>query len=167
MTVPAFTVFAPTRVDVSGHDQWAVGNGFADVNAPKLTEVPTIFTCAMDDPLESKTDVKTKTQQRLCDIIASERIDTRTVTLNDMTIYTDGGDEEEAILAQFAVDKHISLFDRRYELSEKPLAVGDKGIAYSAVVSAIDPAGKAGEKFAYRVQFTEVQRSNSLQVALG
>lgn len=161
----SLTIFEPARIDVNGHAQVHIGAGFADVNAPKLTEVPVRITCALNDPPQSTTDVKTKSDQRLCDLNATERVDTRTTKMSDLTFYSDGGTSEAQFLAMVDVDKRVSMFVRPHLLSTAPLAVGDKGDAYNFKVAAIDRIGNSGDQWAYRLQLVDVTRSK-LNVAL-
>lgn len=161
----SLTVFEPARVDVNGHAQVHIGAGFADVNAPKLPEVPVKITCALNDPPQSTTDVKTKSDQRLCDLNATERVDTRTTKMTDLVFYGDGSAAEAQFLAMVDVDKRVSMFVRPYLLSTAPLAVGDKGDAYNLKVAAVDRQGNSGDQWSYKVQFVDATRSK-LNVAL-
>lgn len=165
MTVMTF--YSPERINVNGNTLVAFGPGFADVNAPKLTEVPVTFTCAFDDPPMSTTDTKMKSQQRLCDKDASERPESRTVKLDRFEFFVDDAEDELAqVEAMFTQDKLVSKFVRPFADSDTPLIVGDKGIAENFRVASFEFVAKAGDQWKVSVEAYEVRRADSPRVAL-
>lgn len=158
-------IYDADEVDVAGNVQVAIGPGFANINAPKLSELTLQITCPIRGGIKGTTDVKTKSRQKYCDLFAKEGLESRTRKLDELTVLIDAKDRTkfDAIVAE---DKTIGLFQRPLTSSKVALAVGDKGVAYQARISAIDyGSNDIGDQWTYVIKLLDVDRS-PLNVAL-
>lgn len=155
----SMTTFEPTRTDINGRIYTAFGAGFANVTAPKLSELSMNLTCALADGFNAGADVSTKEEQRFCDIKASTTLDKVTDTLSDFTVYGDGSVNEAAFLSMFADGATVGAFLRPYTLSSTALAVGQKGDPVNFKVAAtVRGPVTSGEKWSYVVKVVEPKR---------
>lgn len=165
----SMTAYEPTNKQVAGYVDVAIGAGFANVNAPKLSELTMLVTCAIQG-VTSATNLQTTSQQGLCNKDASDVLQARTRTLEQLVFKGDGAASEASFLALVAEEALVSMFVRPYKRSVKEggaaLTAGDKGDAYNFKVGSLDrgPVAVGGE-WTYVVTPTEVKRS-SLNVAL-
>ena len=165
----SMTTYEPTNMQVAGYVDVAIGAGFANVNAPKRSELTMLVTCAIQG-VTSTTNVQTTSQQGLCNKDAYDLLQSRTRTLEQLVFKGDGAASEAAFLTLVAEEALVSLFVGPYKRSVKEggtaLAVADKGDAYNFKVGSLDrgPVAVGGE-WTYVVTPTEVKRS-SLNVAL-
>ena len=165
----SMTAYEPTNVQVAGYVDVAIGAGFANVNAPKLSELTMLVTCAIQG-VNSTTNLQTTSRQELYNKDAYDVTGSRTRGLEQLIFKGDGATSEAAFLAMVTEDALVGMFVRPYLRSVKEggtaLAVGDKGDAYNFKVGSLDrgPVAVGGE-WTYVVTPTEVKRS-SLNVAL-
>lgn len=165
----SMTTYEPTNMQIAGYVDVAIGAGFANVNAPKLSELSMLVTCAIQG-VAGTTNLQTTSKQDLCNKDAYDVLQARTRTLEQLVFKGDGAANEAAFLALVAEEALVSLFVRPYKRSVKEggtaLASADKGDAYNFKVGSLDrgPVAVGGE-WTYVVTPTEVKRS-SLNVAL-
>lgn len=165
----SMTAYEPTNMQVAGYVDVAIGAGFANVNAPKLSELTMLVTCAIQG-VTSTTNLQTTSKQDLCNKDAYDILQSRTRTLEQLVFKGDGAASETAFLALVAEEALVSMFVRPYKRSVKEggtaLAATDKGDAYNFKVGSLDRGAVAvGGEWTYVVTPTEVNRS-SLNVAL-
>ena len=165
----SMTTYEPTNMQVAGYVDVAIGAGFANVNAPKRSELSMLVTCAIQG-VTSTTNLQTTSKQELCNKDAYDVLQARTRTLEQLVFKGDGAASEATFLALVAEEALVSMFVRPYKRSVKEggtaLAAADKGDAYNFKVGSLDrgPVAVGGE-WTYVVTPTEVKRS-SLNVAL-
>ena len=165
----SMTTYEPTTMQVAGYVDVAIGAGFANVSAPKLSELSMLVTCAIQG-VTSTTNLQTTSQQGLCNKDAYDVLQSRTRTLEQLIFKGDGAASEATFLALVAEEALVGMFVRPYKQSVKEggtaLAASDKGDAYNFKVGSLDrgPVAVGGE-WTYVVTPTEVKRS-SLNVAL-
>lgn len=165
----SMTSFEPETLRVAGFVDIAIGAGFADVNAPKLSELDMLVTCSIEG-LESVTNVATRELNVLCKRDAQEVVDTITRALGTLTFRVDGiaGEEDLKVLVKEGLTG--CLFLRPYETSVAEggamPAVGDKGDAFNFRYSRVDRGAAApGNDWTIVADVLEVTRSE-LGVAL-
>lgn len=165
----SMTAYEPTNMQVAGYVDVAIGAGFANVSAPKLSELSMLVTCAIQG-VNSTTNLQTTSRQELCNKDAYNVTDSRTRELEQLVFRGDGAASEATFLALVAEEALVSMFVRPYKRSVKEggtaLAAADKGDAYNFKVGSLDrgPVTVGGE-WTYVVTPTEVKRS-ALNVAL-
>ena len=162
----SITSFSPTATDIAGRVAVAIGAGFANVNAPKLSELSLNVTAAIVTGVNGSTSVSTKEFQYYDDLSATESFDKRVRKLDGLEFYVDAA-SKTAFDTLVGEDKLIGLFFRPYTLSTTALATTDKGTAWNATVRAVDWGNTAiGNKYTYAVQLSDVSRSTALETAL-
>ena len=153
----SITTYDPDEIQVAGNVLIALGAGFADIHAPKLSELSIIATCPIES-FDTATDVAMKAKQCLGMANAQEIVDKRTRKLSPITIKSNTA-SEAAVLALLAEDAQVGFFVRPQVPSDQVLAVSDPGWAFNARVAKIDPlAVSVGNDFAWVVEFAEVTR---------
>lgn len=164
----SMTAFEPEALRVSGSIDVALGAGFADLAAPKLSELSLLVTCSLLG-VTSTTDVTMRELETLCKKDTKDTLDKRKRGLEKLVFRGDGVDEA-AFLALVQEDQEIGMFVRVYDTSVAEgganLAVADAGDAYSFKVASLDrgPA-TPGADWTYEVTPYEIERSD-LNVAL-
>lgn len=162
----SITSFAPGSVGVAGHVLVAIGAGFANVNAPKLSELSLNITASIVNGVSGGTTVKTKETQLYSETAGKETLDTRTRTLGTITMYVDGTTSQTALDALIGEDKLVGMFVRPFTASGTALAVGDKGDPYNFKVARYDRgSANIGDKWTIEIEPIEVVRG-TLGVAL-
>ena len=157
------TTYGPDPTQQAGFVKIAIGESFASLKAPKLTELIVDATCAIT-AFGTNTDVSYKERQDLCMKDAKEWLDKRVRKLDPMTIRA-AKTQQDAVIALLAEDAQVRFFVRPYDSSDTPLAVGDKGWSFTARVAKLDPTPLAvGNDYEWTVEFYDVNRS--LEAAL-
>ena len=162
----SMTSFAPGQIGVAGHVLVAIGAGFANVNAPRLSELSINITAAIVDGVTGGTSVKTKETQLYSETAGKETLDSRTRTLSAITLFVDGVATQPALDALLAEDHSVGLFIRPFTASGTELAIGDKGDPYNFKVARYDRgSANIGDKWTVVIEPIEVVRG-TLGVAL-
>ena len=161
----SITSFAPAQKDVAGFVTVTIGAGFANVAAPKLSELSLTITAAIDGGISPKMSVKTKSIQLYSEVTSREVFDSQTLDMPEITVFTDG--TTDASFRTLVDDgKTLGIFSRPYTASATALAVADKGDAYNGVVHGLSRASAGiGDKWRYTFRLTDCTRS-ALGVAL-
>lgn len=164
----SMTVFEPEALRVAGSIDVALGAGFANVDAPKRSELSLLVTCSIQG-VTSTTDVSMRELSSLCNKDTKDTLDKRKRGLEKL-IFRGDGTNEAAFLALVQEDQQVGMFVRVYDTSVAEggaaIASGDKGDAYSFKVAALDrgPMSSDGD-WTYEVTPYEITRSD-LNVSL-
>ena len=161
----SITSFAPAQRDVAGFVTVTIGAGFANVAAPKLSELSLTITAAIDGGVSPKMDVKTKSIQLYSEATSREVYESQTLSMPEITVFTDGT-SDTAFRALVDDGKTVGMIIRPYTASATAVAVGDKVDAYLFTVHGMSRASAGiGDKWRYTFQPTDATRS-ALGVAL-
>lgn len=163
------TTYAPEARPTAGNTVVGVAPAIANIRAPKLTELDasTYIQCAIES-FGSATNVSRGSRKMLCDTVATEKVNSRTYTMEPLTIMVGDLQEANALLDKLVLDSTHYYWVRPGLDHKQPLAAQQKVLVIKATVDAVDLrtiSNSDGDEFAIVVEHS-VQDRTQLVVSI-